>query len=370
MKKEPIFEVLLDPDNGPFSTRAIIYVQYQGQRMTLIDAMHIIEKTFRAEGTEPEKYRWLRAAELYKTIMKSEKSIRVIGAIKFSLLMKITQTDEQIIWTPVLHNWQKGRELIPEDGIPPGFQTFPIYPDFVFNKQQFEEELEILKPIYEENQRLSEEYDAKYKLAKEMDAKWDEETIKNDTFDYSSLPIPRHVGPIFERYVKKEGQRYEFVKIFVDYEGKRISLTDLLKIWEQPFVEKERAGNYGWLIAPQLYEALVVEVRERIPFHKILACFSCGDTMCWPFRIQIVETPKSVIWTNYRQPHHNKYSLGGYWDYTVYPPLVFEKKRYYEELEPLQPAYEKYKGIMDRWTAENLDGQGEPLIGASQWIAK
>lgn len=187
-----------------------------------------------------------------------------------------------------------------------------------------------MRPFYEEDQRVKAEQHAEWKRLRKLNARWDAETLKHE-IDFDSLARPKHTGPIFTVFRKNN---WDFAEIHVDWEGQRMPLIDVLKIWEKHFDEKI-AGGYGWIVAGELYESLVIKVRKGVPFHEILCCSSCGDSYCWSFRIEVRETDKLVVWTNFRQPRRNKYPSESFWDYSEYPPFVFDKKQYYEELEQL-----------------------------------
>lgn len=349
MKKEPIFEIYADSNRHYVR----VYVDLNGKRMLLTDALRSVEAQFVHENSDQSEFRWLWPEHLYESIVDAEKGERrFIRPIHSNVLhFKMIEMEKQIILSCVLINWAKyydGKgmvELTAEDGIiPEEFHTFPVYPDFIFDKAQFREELELLRPFYEENQRKEEEEHAEWERLCALNAEWDAETLKTVTIDYSTLVKPEHDGPIFKMYAKNN---WVFAEIYVVLDGRRMSLLEVLKIWEKPFDEKI-AGGYDWGDAGKLYESLVIDVRKGIPFHEILRCNGCGDWFCWSFRIEVRETDDLVIWTNFRQRSRNKYSPGDYWDYSLYPPLVFDKKQYYEELEQMRPVYENYL----RWKEE------------------
>ena len=204
-----------------------------------------------------------------------------------------------------------------------------------------------------DQKKFEEEHNKKVRIAYVRNYYWDKGTLNNDTVDYSSLEQPKQLGPIFETFAS--GHKYaacDSVRIFVQLAGQRWALIDVLKEWESPFDVKRKtssgleismAGNYTWLPLPCIYEDLLLKKQRQPFFRDVLACGSCGlPGPCWPFRVQVRETDDVVIWTNFRQPCRNKYSLGGYWDYSQRPPFVFNKQQYYAELKAMEPAYQQY----------------------------
>jgi hypothetical protein len=149
---------------------------------------------------------------------------------------------------------------------------------------------------------------------------------------------------IFETYQEEfEGRCLSFVKIYVMWKNEILSLIDLLKIWEKPFTKPvggPRPGAYYWIPPAALYGELMVEPDSR-NYRTVLEC-ECGCSGCWPFQVVAEATKEQVIWTKYLQPHRNKKSLGGFWDYSIYPPLIFDKQQYYDELQPMKPIYEEW----------------------------
>ena len=253
-----------------------------------------------------------------------------------NFLVTVTETKDQVIWSRVMRSRPLAED---ETDIFEGIE----YPDFVFDKKQYDEEMEKLRVVFEQKKKLEEEHNKKLRVARVRNYFWNKETLNNSTIDYSSLAHPKQYGPIFE--VFDSGNKYadcECVKIFVELDGQRRSLVDVLKEWETPF-DDEIAGGYTWLPLVCLYEELIVKMQQRPFFREILMCGACGlPGPRWPFRVQVHETEDLVIWTNFRQPHRNKYSLGGFWDYSQYPPFVFDKQQYYSELAAMRPAYDQY----------------------------
>jgi hypothetical protein len=166
--------------------------------------------------------------------------------------------------------------------------------------------------------------------------------------------------PIFELYRgKRWSEECVFVKIYVEYNKQRIQLIDLLKIWETPFVvPPQLPGHYHWNTAFAIYRELVVcpeimiDSSIRGDYRTVLVC-DCLNEGCWPFCVIAKETKNQVMWTKYLQPHRNKKSFAGFWDYSKYPPLVFDKQQYYDELQPLKPIYEEWAKRQAEWEASH-----------------
>jgi hypothetical protein len=87
-----------------------------------------------------------------------------------------------------------------------------------------------------------------------------------------------------------------------------------------------------------------------LPYHSVLEC-ECLNEGCWSFRVIVEETNDTIIWKNYLQPHRDQNSLAGFWDYSIYPPLVFDKQQYYTELQLLKPIYEEWVKRQAEWEA-------------------
>jgi len=194
------------------------------------------------------------------------------------------------------------------------------------------------KPIDEDAQEFLE-----HRITSVRNHFWNKETLSIDTLDYKSLVRPQHTGPIFEVFYYDE-EKYRHgnrVKIFIELDGQRRSFIDVLKEWEIPFRAK-KAGDYFWLWDRSTYDELVAKKRRRPFFRELLVCGGCGIFGCSYICFQVRETDNLVIWTNFHHPYHNKYSVNGFWDYSNYPPLVFDKQQYYAELEPMRSAYEQF----------------------------
>lgn len=148
---------------------------------------------------------------------------------------------------------------------------------------------------------------------------------------------------IFELYDDSDGtNKCKFVKIYVSVDNRRIELIDLLKIWEKPFaVPPNEPGDYSWIPVHFLYEDLILEPRIHPPYRRLLRC-SCRNECCWPFLVMVEEQEKKIVWKNYLQPYRDRDSPAGFWDYSIYPELSFDKDQYYSELMPMKEYYDKW----------------------------
>ncbi|WP_427051658.1 hypothetical protein [Paenibacillus sp. TC-CSREp1] len=131
-----------------------------------------------------------------------------------------------------------------------------------------------------------------------------------------------------------EEQKASVISIYVNDE----SLIERMKRYEAQF-ESEIAG---------LYEGLNIDLVDHIEAHftgrlqeddifnyegktLVLGC-NCGLPDCWPLLVKITETGDSIMWSHFEQPHRAEDSPGGYWDYSNFPPLHFQKREYIEQL--------------------------------------
>ncbi len=338
MSDQSIFELLCKDNSSKNYVK--VFVNWNGKRMSLLEATEILEKTFFDAKPKAKGYGWAPAKYFYESLVKahenqSEPAKILLYGVPF--VVTVSETQDHVIWSRVMKlPTLKGEEIEILDGMQ--------YPDFVFDKKQYYEELEKLRPVYEFEKKLEEEHNRKRREIRIKNFFWNKETLQNDTLDYTSLICPKHLGAIFETYYDDSSCSYQkghFVRIFVELADERWSLIDILKKWETCF-DKKTAGGYTWLPLPALFDELAIKTRHRPFFREVLACGGCGLSGCWPFLIQTRETDDLVIWTNYRQPHRNKFSLGGFWDYSHYPPIVFDKKQYYAELESMRPLYDEY----------------------------
>ena len=92
MTEKPIFEILRDK----YYECARINVIWNGKQMSLIDAVSLLDE-------EPYEYKWIDAHFLYKLLngfYPREYAI-VVNGRKNKIAIRITETDDQIIWTRV-----------------------------------------------------------------------------------------------------------------------------------------------------------------------------------------------------------------------------------------------------------------------------
>ena len=353
MTEKPIFELFRDEERYSTAELVKIFVDWNGKRMPLLDVTRILEKKFFDIMPNYEGYNWHLAYRIYEAHQNENEYVKILDYGGESFCVKITETEDQVIWSRVFVYEHLCRMRTPEEGIPHGFEDIH-YPDFVFDKTIYYEEMEKLRAAYERQKRIDEEELREHRIASVRNHFWNKETLNIDTLDYALLVRPQHTGPIFEvfYYDEEKYRQGNCVKIFVELDGQRRSFIDVLKEWETPFHAK-LAGDYFWSSVITTYEELVVRKRRMPFFRELLVCGGCGEFGCSYIRFQVRETDDLVIWTNFHHPYRDKYSPGGYWDYSNYPPLIFDKQQYYAELETMRPAYEQH---IARRIERNLPG--------------
>lgn len=70
MKNEPIFELFRKPENSSGEQFVRIYVELNGERMPLIDALKIIEAPFVSGSMPLGGYSWTWAATFYERFLE------------------------------------------------------------------------------------------------------------------------------------------------------------------------------------------------------------------------------------------------------------------------------------------------------------
>ena len=136
------------------------------------------------------------------------------------------------------------------------------------------------------------------------------------------------------------GGHYDAVDIVVNER----SLTDLLKEIEHPFAlaegHTEIAGNYRGLPPDVVFLPSQHLLRHPNPDYMIgdkallLEC-DCRIPSCWPFVARIIVGEKTVIWSDFSQPHRNRPSPAGnnaVWSYEALKPFVFDRTQYSKAL--------------------------------------
>lgn len=145
MTKEPIFELYLDPKEKSDRHCVRIYVDLNGIRRSLTDALYSIDAAFIDKDFDQEdSYLWQWPEDLYESVMEAEKGKRkYIRPVRSNLLnFRMAETEAEIIWSPVLVGWGwsggGNKELTAEDGImPKGFTRFPFIPILFSTKNNF-----------------------------------------------------------------------------------------------------------------------------------------------------------------------------------------------------------------------------------------
>jgi len=139
--------------------------------------------------------------------------------------------------------------------------------------------------------------------------------------------------------VSESGTRFHEIRLIID--GR--DLIDMLKEHEMAFVKCKGdeiiAGNYSGLSAAhtpsgRFFGECDNDYGEHEEKVALLGC-KCGIEACWPFAVKIIITDKSVIWTDFEQPHRSRQSAGGFWDYSGFAPLEFDLKEYQDEVSKL-----------------------------------
>ena len=343
MSKEPVFELFQDQDEFDCFK---INVEWNNRVMPLVNVLKMVETPYLDPNILSGDYGWPAAEDTYAHLAGDLKDRRwCTVAYQFEGFWKeynvcVHETDNTVVWKSLPASSNK---------IPFGFRERPRYPDFEFDKKSYFESLEAYRSQYEEMQRERDEETKEWITSGAKNSEWDRETFDKD-FDFSSVVRPTQEGPIFEVLPDSEVRNCgTAVKIHVEWNGRRMPLIDVLKVWEEPFVSPPHTpGHYDWYPAAYLYQNLVLGPQEHPFFRCVLWC-DCHNDGCWPFYVEVVEVDDLVVWTNFRQPHRNKFSADGCWDYFSYPNFVFEKRRYNEELERLRPAYEAWRKSIEKF---------------------
>jgi hypothetical protein len=132
----------------------------------------------------------------------------------------------------------------------------------------------------------------------------------------------------------REGDWSSGVRIIVDGQD----LTQFVRATELPFASLEgrdsMAGKYAGLspdgLVPPSKHFLGVPAKAWYDYDsriQIMGC-ECGEVGCWPLVCKILINEKSVVWSDFLQPHRAEGRKGVVWSY---PDLMFEfDRRQYE----------------------------------------
>lgn len=116
----------------------------------------------------------------------------------------------------------------------------------------------------------------------------------------------------------------------------------MLQQYETQF-ESEIAGGYEGLTVDSfssLERHFLGQLDENDYYFRdgkiqLLGC-NCGIPECWPMLVHITALENTVIWSDFEQPYRSIDSPGGYWDYSKFKPLQFDREQYTNELQILK----------------------------------
>ena len=101
---------------------------------------------------------------------------------------------------------------------------------------------------------------------------------------------------------------------------------------EAPFAAAEGhpdlAGKYQALPAEIALPDLAEEQAEKVSLYDC----ECGCFGCWPLRVRISTSEKSIIWSDFEQPHRGPNSRASWWLYDKLGPFAFDREQYVEAL--------------------------------------
>jgi hypothetical protein len=130
----------------------------------------------------------------------------------------------------------------------------------------------------------------------------------------------------------------DIISIFVD----NVNLIQLLKQYEVQF-DRKIAGGYEGLAANSIYNLekhFLGQLDENDLYNVegkvILLDCNCGTPECWPMLVHITALEDHIVWSDFEQPHRREDSPGGYWDYSNFKALQFDRGQYMRELQSLK----------------------------------
>ncbi|MBO0697930.1 MAG: hypothetical protein J2P46_06030 [Zavarzinella sp.] len=105
-------------------------------------------------------------------------------------------------------------------------------------------------------------------------------------------------------------------------------LLEFVRETERPFASAEGhpdlAGKYEALPAFMALEDFAGKGAEKV---SVYDC-ECGCFGCWPLRVRISASDKTVTWSEFEQPHRGRKSRASWWRYDKLGPFVFERGQY------------------------------------------
>lgn len=128
------------------------------------------------------------------------------------------------------------------------------------------------------------------------------------------------------------------VSIFIN----DVHLIQLLKQYEAQF-DRKIAGGYEGIAANSIFNLekhFLGQLDENDLYNVegkvILLDCNCGTPECWPMLVHITALEDRIVWSDFEQPHRRVDSLGGYWNYSNFKSLQFDREQYMSELQSLK----------------------------------
>lgn len=102
---------------------------------------------------------------------------------------------------------------------------------------------------------------------------------------------------------------------------------DLITAHEQPLATLESnpsiAGAYSALICDAYTIEHLLHLGMGTHRFALLEC-TCGEVGCWPLKMSLTKTAKTIQWHQFSQPYREG------WSYADFGTFVFERKQYEE----------------------------------------
>ena len=110
------------------------------------------------------------------------------------------------------------------------------------------------------------------------------------------------------------------------------NLLDMVREVERPFAAAEGhpdlAGQYETLPSCHLLPNLRKWFRRRV---SLFDC-DCRCYGCWPFKVRISKTNRTITWSDFEQPHRGPNSKSSWWHYESLGPFHFDLVQYKAEI--------------------------------------
>ena len=105
-------------------------------------------------------------------------------------------------------------------------------------------------------------------------------------------------------------------------------LLEYVRETERPFAAAEGhpdlAGRYEPLPAFMALEDFAAKRAEKV---SVYDC-ECGCLGCWPLRVRISVSDKTVTWSEFEQPHRGPKCRASWWRHDKLGPFEFERAQY------------------------------------------